>query len=239
MLKQLFKHFKYYDKRINRDHLMAVCQRLFPSPIRTFFFELRLISFYKFFLQYFFGNAVYLLQIRRNLKNNKTNISLIQIYHFYTIFSPTVSTGGKIFHCYLNLASSSTTYDWWMGRCRQRERSTNLHVPLTLDEMDRVLDAEGNFFHGFILQSIHMSGHARTQLFYPTFAATCHGLSKMGRDMFASYGFCTPHTSYHRLRDDIVARANQRIRLLLKNTKYHLIYDRKRGRSTGIPTVDF
>lgn len=121
-------------------------------------------------------------------------------------------TGGRLFHYYLNLGSTSTTYDWWKTRCRRKDKNTKVPIPLTPEEMERVLESEGNFFHGFVLQSIHISGSARTQLFYPTFAAHCHGLSKMGRDMFAAYGFCTPHTSFHRLREDIAVQAQLKIR---------------------------
>ena len=78
--------------------------------------------------------------------------------------------------------------------------------------MDRILRAEGVFFHGFVLQSLHMSGYARCQLFYPTFAAGCYGLSKSGMDVLAGYGFCTPHTSYQRLRNDLIDTAQRKIR---------------------------
>lgn len=121
-------------------------------------------------------------------------------------------TGGLILHCYLDLASSFETNKFWKGRSRGiRGRDP---LPLTEQEMERILRTEGNSFHGFILQMLHLSGKSRHQLFYPAFAAVCHGLSKMGMDQMAAYGFSTPHTSYTRLREDLYRNAEEKIRLL-------------------------
>jgi len=113
------------------------------------------------------------------------------------------------------LASTSTTFSWW--KRRQKKKVAGVLFPLTDSEMNRVLKAEGVFFHGFVLQSLHMSGYARSQLFYPTFAAGCHGLSKGGMDVLAGYGFCTPHSSYNRLRNDLLDTAKRKVRYSVNN----------------------
>lgn len=131
-----------------------------------------------------------------------------------------VQSGGNVFHAYLNLASTSKTHAWWIKR--SRKRSQGKLIPLTSAEMDRVQKAESTFFHGFVLQSVHLSGSARGQLFYPTFAAGCHGLSKSGMDILAGYGFCTPHTSYQRLRSDLIATAERKVRFF--NLAFKLLH---------------
>lgn len=78
--------------------------------------------------------------------------------------------------------------------------------------MDEILETEGTAFHGFILQMLHLSGKSRQQLFYPAFVASCHGLSKMGMDQLAAYGFSTPHSSYYRLKEDLFRKAEDNIR---------------------------
>jgi len=85
--------------------------------------------------------------------------------------------------------------------------------PYSAKEMARLLDIEGNRFHGYMLLGVQISGKARRQLFYPTFAASAHGLTKTGMDSLASYGFTAPHTSFYRRRDELVQQQKQRIRL--------------------------
>jgi len=99
---------------------------------------------------------------------------------------------------YLNFGSTPKTYKWWKMRQRRKQGRYDEHVPLSEQEMETVIKDNGCYFHGFVLQSLHMAGYNRSQLFYPTFAAGCHGLSKMGMDILASYGYCSPHTSYQR-----------------------------------------
>jgi len=115
-----------------------------------------------------------------------------------------------ILHAYLELASSFAIHKFWMGRSKGiRGREP---LPLSSAEMERIMKAEGTAFYGFVLQMLNLSGKSRRQLFYPAFAAKCHGLSKMGIDQLAAYGFCTPHTSYHRLREQLLQQATAKIR---------------------------
>ena len=91
-------------------------------------------------------------------------------------------------------------------RNQKRQNRDGSSVQYTQVEMDALLATEGNRFHGYMLSGLLMSGKARRQIFYPTFAATSHGLSKSGMDLLSSYGFSTPHTSFYRQRDELLAR---------------------------------
>jgi len=130
-------------------------------------------------------------------------------------------------HMYLNFGSTPKTFKWWKTRRRKREPNRGRLIPLKEDEMNRILRANASYFHGFVLQSLHMSGYNRSQLFYPTFAASCHGLSKMGMDMLAGYGYCSPHTSFQRQRFQLYALAKNKVRCVkLKNVVTHIVlYD--------------
>lgn len=113
-------------------------------------------------------------------------------------------TGGIVFEQYLNLAVTQKNYYLW-NRIKKRGF-------INPDEMDQLIKHDGCYFHGFFLQSVHMSGLSRQQLFYTTYSASCHGLSKMGKDILARYGFATPNTSFLRLRDDLLQRAKTKVR---------------------------
>ena len=121
-----------------------------------------------------------------------------------------VSTGGLLLEAYILLMGTTEINKEFKRRKKFRNEDGNIQ-PYSADEMARVIAAEGNRFHGYMLLGVQISGKARRQLFYPTFAASAHGLTKTGMDTLASYGFTSPHTTFYRRRDELVREHKQRI----------------------------
>ena len=72
-------------------------------------------------------------------------------------------------------------------------------VPLSDDEFEQVWARERKCFLGFILMSTgNIGSTGKSQMFFPTFAARFHGLSRQGTSCLAAHGFLLPIASYDR-----------------------------------------
>ena len=113
--------------------------------------------------------------------------------------------------CFVTLMGSWKQHKMYREK-KKRKDALGQDIAYTAAEMDVLLSAEGNRFHGFMLNGLQMSGQARNQLFYTTFAATAHGLTKSGMDLMSSYGWTLPHTSFYRARDRLINEVQQKVR---------------------------
>jgi hypothetical protein len=68
---------------------------------------------------------------------------------------------------------------------------------MSVDEEAVIMQRERGAFHGYVLVGATNVGHAgKPQVFYTTFAARYHGLSRTGIDLLAFYGFAMPSSNY-------------------------------------------
>jgi hypothetical protein len=71
----------------------------------------------------------------------------------------------------------------------------------TLSDMEffKLSQREAGKFHGFILMGIgNVGNNAKKQLYYPTFAARFHGLSRQGVQLMSHFGGLLSITTYDR-----------------------------------------
>ena len=217
MILRLLKHLRDYDKRLSKERLLSLCQELFPSPIRM------LLTPHPYTTSYNYRHENLLILDVTHIVLNECRLYIKKHSTTTRLFIVVVSSGGLLLHMYLNFASTPKTFKWWKTRRRKRGRDREL-IPLNAIDMETLLKDNSSYFHGFVLQSLHMSGYNRSQLFYPTFAAACHGLSKMGMDMLAGYGYCSPHTSYQRQRTELCELAKNKVRyVLLEKDDSHIV----------------
>jgi hypothetical protein len=106
-----------------------------------------------------------------------------------------VRTGGLLFEAYLDGFSGWATHKKWKAIRRRFEHDEEDRP--SQDEESELLESERGDFHGFVLKSIASIGNnGKSQLFYLTFACRYHGLSRMGSDLLAHYGFNTKASMY-------------------------------------------
>ena len=117
-----------------------------------------------------------------------------------------MSTGGELFEQYLTVASSFTSHRLWRAVCS----TGDLADPATEQTL---IDKEACRFHGWVLMQCGSIGaKGRRQLFYCSFMAKYHGLSRQGREILAQFGFMTKKSSFDKIFKEILAESKRRTR---------------------------
>ena len=114
--------------------------------------------------------------------------------HFVCV--QTDRSGGKVFEDYVKLCGSWSSF----------EALKVVHLQLADEDMpdepnadicNKILEDESSFFHGYILHvCAKVSTQGRRQLFWSTWNATFHGLSRMGLFLQAQLGFMTKPSTF-------------------------------------------
>ena len=122
-----------------------------------------------------------------------------------------VTTGGLLFEYYLVANGSWKSNKTWKAICRQAVE--DCHFELDPDIQQQILKAESSKFHGYVLMGCNSIGNlGKKQHFYATFVSHFHGLSRMGSELLAKYGYCMSKSSYGTMRADAVVRARENTR---------------------------
>jgi hypothetical protein len=66
-------------------------------------------------------------------------------------------------------------------------------------EFDQMSDRDGGIFHGFVLIGVgNVGNNGKRQLYYPTFSARFHGLSRQGVQLMSHFGGMMSISTYDR-----------------------------------------
>jgi hypothetical protein len=110
--------------------------------------------------------------------------------------SLSVLTGGLLFELYLVSLASRKSHKVWNKI--QNAIARNPDTVVSLADQNEIIDREQTQFHGFVLLGCSSIGrNGKKQMFYSTFIARYHGLSRMGAEMLAKYGFNMSRTMYY------------------------------------------
>jgi hypothetical protein len=98
---------------------------------------------------------------------------------------------------------------------RRKTLNEGLEVPLTVTEnqFDIIVERDGGCYHGFVLMAIgNLGNNGKRQLYYPTFCARFHGLSRQGVQLMSHFGGLMSITTYDRHKKDflVAIRAENR-----------------------------
>lgn len=118
-----------------------------------------------------------------------------------------VPSGGHLFyHFMINYASWFT---WEIWKAHKRENGlTAPQTPFSEERWEAIRNKEGGAFHGFVLSvTRNVVKQARKQLFFTTFAARFHGLSRQGCELLAGFGWMMKARHYDSQETKAVSRA--------------------------------
>ena len=114
---------------------------------------------------------------------------------------------------YLDGQSGFANHERWKWLNRQLDE-LGFPLPATEDHQEQMLTRDKLAFHGWVMWAIANVGYnGRDQLFFHTFFARYHGLSRSGSDMLARFGYCMPRTRY-------MARKKEMVKSAKLQTKY-------------------
>jgi hypothetical protein len=109
-----------------------------------------------------------------------------------------VPAGGLAFEIYLRIMGSDRSL---AKLTQQATANASEEKRRTLSEMEfhKLSEWEAGKFHGFILMAIgNVGNNAKKQLYYPTFSARFHGLSRQGVQLMSHFGVLLSITTYDR-----------------------------------------
>lgn len=123
-----------------------------------------------------------------------------------------VSTGGRLFEHYLEAYGSYTSHKQWK-RIKARAKEDGQEALVHEDVQAELIQRESGGFHGYVLQSCACIGNTgKRQLFFTTFVAKYHGLSRMGTEILAHYNFMMSRGLYEAMRQEQVSKAREQTR---------------------------
>ena len=138
--------------------------------------------------------------------------------------SLTVLTGGRLFEKYLVTLASHKSHGMW--KKIQRAVTNNPATVVSLEHQNEIMEREQTNFHGFVLLACNSIGRkGKRQMFYATFIARYHGLSRMGAEILAKYGYTMSRTMNYGMRKDLIeqSRATTRSRERKRETIYRSV----------------
>lgn len=111
-----------------------------------------------------------------------------------------VTNGGMLFECYVRLLGSNESVDIIHRLERLSEREDEI-----ADQQDeltsRLLENEESFFYGFVLNSVpRINRKCYHTLFWMTWNATFHGLSRIGVKVLSKVGLLTKMSTFDNVR---------------------------------------
>ena len=114
------------------------------------------------------------------------------------MFSCTVPRGSLLFEHFIDIMGSWSTQE--RMKAHRKAMSDDPAVETMSDVVfAKIWSSERGAFVGFVLQAVGNIGTVgHNQLFYNTFCARFHGLSRQGVAILASHGYMLPITTYDR-----------------------------------------
>jgi hypothetical protein len=109
-----------------------------------------------------------------------------------------VPRGGLAFERFLQQMGSERSVKVLNARKKANE---GLPVPLPITEtaFDIMVERDGGCFHGYVLMAVgNVGNNGKRQLYYPTFSARFHGLSRQGVQLMSHFGGLMSITTYDR-----------------------------------------
>ena len=149
---------------------------------------------------------------------------LLRRIHDVILMTLSVLTGGRLFEKWLTTLASHQSHKMW--KKIQRAVIDNPDTVVSLERQNAIMDREQTNFHGFVLLACNSIGRkGKRQLFYATFIARYHGLSRMGAEILAKYGYTMSRTMYYDMRKDLIeqSRATTRLHERKRETIYRSV----------------
>jgi hypothetical protein len=127
---------------------------------------------------------------------------------FYILQKPvSVPSGGRLFYHFILNYGSWFTWEIWKAHKRENGLAAP-ETPFSEERWEAVRHKEGGAFHGFVLSvTRNVVKQARKQLFFTTFAARFHGLSRQGCELLAGFGWMMKARHYDSQEKKAVSRA--------------------------------
>jgi UDP-glucose 6-dehydrogenase len=118
-----------------------------------------------------------------------------------------VGTGGILLENFLNMTASWSVHKIWKQLIAGQE-ANGQHGPVGPELQRALLDkVQTNFYAWIITTTAYIVSKARKQLFFNTFIARYHGLSRNGSDIIAQFGLTMKKNSYDCTRKEVVETA--------------------------------
>jgi hypothetical protein len=138
----------------------------------------------------------------------KHTFCLVYDFVIITCVHISVRRGGMLFEMWVNLMGSYTSY--------RKVRSHIADKPnerLSREDEEVIVLREKVKFHGYVISAVHNIGNTgKTQMFFLSFTAKFHGLSNMGQDMLARYGFMMKPTLFSQERAESLSSCDTQTR---------------------------
>ena len=101
-------------------------------------------------------------------------------------YAHTVTTGGKLLDAYMAGFSKPTTEQ----KCNTERKNKREGNEVDEDVLEELICKEKTAFRGFLLSNCaRVHSKAKKHQFHSTFVARYHGLSRMGSEILAQYGY--------------------------------------------------
>jgi hypothetical protein len=109
-----------------------------------------------------------------------------------------VPRGGLAFERFLRIMGSEASLKTLHNR-EDANEMFDVSEKVTAAEYDKMLERDGGCFHGFVLMGVGNVGkNGKRQLYYPTFSARFHGLSRQGVQLMSHFGGFMSISTYDR-----------------------------------------
>jgi hypothetical protein len=128
---------------------------------------------------------------------------------FHILHKPvSVPSGGRLFYHFILNYGSWYTWQIWKAHKKENGQQAAPETPFSEQRWEAVRHKEGGAFHGFVLSvTRNVVKQARKQLFFTTFAARFHGLSRQGCELLAGFGWMMKARHYDSQEQKAVSRA--------------------------------
>jgi hypothetical protein len=108
-----------------------------------------------------------------------------------------VPSGGLAFELFLGVMGSDASAKTLWKFAEENKDLVGNQQTLSQADYEAVVRRDGGCFHGFILMGIkNMCRNSKRQLYFPTFVARFHGLSRQGVQIMSHFGTLMSITTY-------------------------------------------
>ena len=120
-----------------------------------------------------------------------------------------VPTGGAAFESFLEIMGSDTSV-CKLHRHKQRCKDKNTLELMPEFDFEQILERDGGIFHGFVLLGVGNIGRkGKNQLYFPTFSARFHGLSRQGVQIQSHFGGVLSISTYDRFQKKLLLKIDE------------------------------
>ena len=182
LLKKVGKQLAEHDDRVTAEQLLAISQEIKPSKLG----HAAISSFHSLL------------------------VFLRQIVTTHTLFL--VTSGRRLFDYYVTLCGCYSLQEKWRCFLDKTDCEGNYQM-CTPEESKPILEEEKNNFLGFCLTTCaRVVAKSRSQLFFHTWNAVFHGLSRLGLHVQSVMGFMQKKSTFDTQRQREVDRTDAKLR---------------------------